>query len=35
MLLALGERILADDSCAHDAKLLEALAHGFPYPRAR
>jgi len=25
----------ADDYYGHDAKLLEALAHGFPYPRAR
>ena len=25
----------ADDYYGHDAKLVEALAHGFPYPRSR
>ena len=25
----------ADDYYGHDAKLVEALAHGFPYPRTR
>jgi len=30
-----GEVNFADDYYGHDAKLAEALAHGFPYPRTR
>jgi murein L,D-transpeptidase YcbB/YkuD len=32
---ATGVVHFADDYYGHDARLLEALAHGFPYPRAR